>query len=358
MKAISKRLVLTVGMLSGATAVGAAQAYTPPPPPLTTLPPCPVDKDTKKRAKRKDCDPTVYPSETVETKGKKKTADAVAPGVSQPAVTPAAKAHPYPGDNAAGVPSDAAVPSAPDAPPASAPDAMKKAPAGAAPTHPYPGDNGKDVPYNPANDPEEKGKPVPAHDPAAEKRATDTSAGKANPFPGGTTPDMPGEAPEPAAKPDRAASGSSSSEPAGSSSSSSSSSSTDDVAGDADKSSAHASKNPDDDDEDKPKLADKGSSGRRTLKVVKPQSDTARVDEDLSVAKFYGQSGNYMGAYMRAKDAVKTQPEYPDGHFALGEAAKRLKKKDEAVAEFQAYLKLAPDGQQAKAAEKALDELK
>ena len=65
-----------------------------------------------------------------------------------------------------------------------------------------------------------------------------------------------------------------------------------------------------------------------------------------------------MGAYLRAKDAVKIQPDYPEGHFALGEAAKRLKKKDEAVAEFEAYLKLAPDGERAKAAEKALDELK
>ena len=82
------------------------------------------------------------------------------------------------------------------------------------------------------------------------------------------------------------------------------------------------------------------------------------MDEDLSIAKFYGQSGNYMGAYLRAKDAVKTQPDYAEGHFALGEAAKRLKKKDEAVTEFQAYLKLSPDGDQAKAAEKALDELK
>ena len=352
MRLISLRVVVACGLVGGMAAACAAQAYTPPPPPLTTLPPCPVDKDTKKRAKRKDCDPTVYPSETVETKGKKKLSDpgVAAPSTDQHAVTPAAQAHPYPGDTSGGIP-------APDAP--AAPEALKKAPA--APSggvQPYPGDNGKDVPYNPADDPEEKGKPVPAHDPNAEKKAADTSAGKANPFPGGTsTPDMPGEAPEPDAKPDGTTAGSPNSSTDGASSSSSSPS-TDDVGGDSDKSSSRASKNPDDDDEVKPKLADKGSSGRRTPKVVKPQSDTARVDEDLSVAKFYGQSGNYMGAYMRAKDAVKTQPEYPEGHFALGEAAKQLKKKDEAVAEFQAYLKLAPDGQQARAAEKALDELK
>jgi hypothetical protein len=35
-----------------------------------------------------------------------------------------------------------------------------------------------------------------------------------------------------------------------------------------------------------------------------------------------------------------------------------VKKKDEAVTEFQAYLKLSPDGEKAKAAEKALEDLK
>ena len=194
---------------------------------------------------------------------------------------------------------------------------------------------------------------MPAHDPEAEKKAADTSAGKANPFPTGSSPDMPTEGAAPPPKPDDAPSSSSSS--SSSTPPDSSSSSSDDASAG---SSSNSPKNPDDDDEDKPKLADKGSSGRRTLKVVKPQSDTARVDEDLSVAKFYGQSGNYMGAYLRAKDAVKTQPDYAEGHFALGEAAKRLKKKDEAVTEFEAYLKLSPDGSEAKAAEKALDELK
>jgi Flp pilus assembly protein TadD len=114
----------------------------------------------------------------------------------------------------------------------------------------------------------------------------------------------------------------------------------------------------DDDDPSQPKLADKGSEGKRNKKTVKPQTDSERVDEDLSVAKFYGQSGNFMGAYLRAKDAVKTQPDYAEAHFVLGEAARRLKKQDEAKAEFNEYLKLAPGGERAKAAEKALDELR
>jgi len=90
---------------------------------------------------------------------------------------------------------------------------------------------------------------------------------------------------------------------------------------------------------------------------VKAQTDTERVDEDLSVAHYYLQSGNTMGAYLRAQDAVKTQPDYPAGHFVLAEAARKLKKNDEATTEYKAYLKLEPDGDEAKSAEKALAEL-
>lgn len=372
----SVRVVLLGGLLGGLAATCAAQAYTPPPPPLTTLPPCPADKDAKKRAKRKDCDPTVYPSETVETKGKKgaDVAPAVAPPAGgtaadkfpfpgdQPAPSvPAAKKFPYPGGTAGDVPQDSA--------------AAAKAPDSAAKKYPYPGETSPatspasssgtpsgvspdaaadakttDTPTGrnysfPGEDPSK----VP-HDAAAEKKAADSPAGKAFPYPGSSGESKPGT-------PSDTAAGTKTDD---SSSSSSSSSVDDDTAGTGGSSSKRAAaKNPDDDDEDPPKLTDKGSEGsRRVMKVTKPQSDTARVDEDLNIAKFYGQSGNYMGAYLRAKDAVKIQPDYPDGHFALGEAAKRLKKKDEATAEFQAYLKLSPDGQRAKAAEKALDELK
>lgn len=358
------RVVLFCALFAGAAATCAAQAYTPPPPPLTTLPPCPADKDAKKRAKRKDCDPTVYPSETVETKGKKgaDTAPAVAPPAGgtaadkfpfpgeQPAPSvPAAKKFPYPGEGVKdGLYDPAAAPKAGDTP--------------AGKTFPYPGESAPKARPDPVPDakttdtptgrnysfPGEDPSKVP-HDAAAEKKAADSPAGKAFPYPGESKPETSSDVAGKRPTADDA-----------SSSSSSSSSSDDDIAGSGSSGSKRvAAKNPDDDDEDPPKLTDKGSEGgRRVMKVVKPQSDTARVDEDLSIAKFYGQSGNYMGAYLRAKDAVKIQPDYADGHFALGEAAKRLKKKDEATVEFQAYLKLSPDGQKAKAAEKALDELK
>jgi hypothetical protein len=334
-------VLLGCGLFGAVPLACVAQAYTPPPPPLTTLPPCPAGKEGKKLAKANKCDPTVYPPETVETKGKKggdaapatppttgekpaadrfpfpgaQPAPATAPPAA-PAAEPAAKRFPFPGETAG----------QPAAPPASADQPGSDPSQPAAKRFPYPGEATPDVP----------------HDAAAEKKAADTSAGKAFPYPGDPAPTAaPG-----ASKPGDDAS-----------SSSSSSSDVPDAAPGKPSGSASAKNPDDDDDDDPPKLRDKGSSGRRTLKVIKPQSDDDRVDEDLSVAKFYAQSGNSMGAYMRAKDAVKLQPEYPPGHFALAEAAKKLNKKDEAVVEFQAYLKLAPDGEKAKAAEKALAEL-
>lgn len=109
-----------------------------------------------------------------------------------------------------------------------------------------------------------------------------------------------------------------------------------------------------------PAPGEEGSSvhrRRRLPKVQHVQSDDERVDEDLRVAKFYLHDENLSGAYLRAKDAVKIQPDYSDTHFTLAQVAEKMKKKDEAIAEYQAYLKLDPSGDKAKAAQRALEVL-
>jgi hypothetical protein len=110
-----------------------------------------------------------------------------------------------------------------------------------------------------------------------------------------------------------------------------------------------------------PPLKDEGTEGtsthRKLPKVRKVQTDDERVDEDLNVAKFYMGDENFQGAYLRSKDAVQVQPDYSNAHFALAVAAQKLKKKDEAIAEFKAYLKLDPSGEKSKEAQKALAEL-
>lgn len=88
------------------------------------------------------------------------------------------------------------------------------------------------------------------------------------------------------------------------------------------------------------------------------QTADERVAEDLDVAHFYVQTGDLQGAYLRSQDAVKTSPDDPDAHFTLAEIAQKLNKRDEAIAEYNACLKLDPADKQAKDARKALARLK
>lgn len=96
---------------------------------------------------------------------------------------------------------------------------------------------------------------------------------------------------------------------------------------------------------------------RKLPKVKNLQTPDERVDEDLRVAKFYFNRDNFNAAYMRSKDAVQTEPDYAPTHFSLAQAAQKMKKTEEARAEYNAYLKLAPDGDDAKAAHKALEDI-
>ena len=96
---------------------------------------------------------------------------------------------------------------------------------------------------------------------------------------------------------------------------------------------------------------------RKLPKVEKIQSPEDRAAEDLTVAKFYEGKGNLNAAYLRTKDAVKVQPDDPETHYALAEIARKMQKREEAIAEFNTYLKLDPDGLNIKAARKALSQL-
>jgi hypothetical protein len=216
---------------------------------------------------------------------------------------------------------------------------------------------------------------APVPDPCGTKPATPTSkpsTAEKFPFPGETSnspnpspdqsPAAPSLSPTPAAKksaqdafpfPGENPATTVSPTPGDSSSSSSSSSSSDDTTPDP----------------TQPALTDKGSDGtttqppgRHILHRVNPigtklQTPDEREAEDLDIAHFYTQTGDLQGAYLRSQDAVKTAPDDPDAHFALAEIARKLNKRDEAIAEYNACLKLDPLPQQASAARKALARL-
>ncbi|HEX4577415.1 MAG TPA: tetratricopeptide repeat protein [Edaphobacter sp.] len=221
-----------------------------------------------------------------------------------------------PAASIAQTPSTQNPPPAPCPPPNQTPDQTAKPcpqPAAKKPSvadeHPFPGD-----PPKPANQPNS---PAP--------KTTPAEAAAQHPFPTQPPPKLPGD----------------------DSSSSSSSSSGDDPSATPSGDNPTPGGNP-----------PEGTSVHRKLpKVKRVQSDDERVDEDLSVGKFYLNDENYAGAYLRAKDAVQVQPEYSATHFLLAEVLQKMKKKDEAIAEYKTYLKLDPDGEKAKAAQKALDEL-
>ena len=168
-----------------------------------------------------------------------------------------------------------------------------------------------------------------------------TDASKKFPFPG--------EAPSQTSSPDLPAA----SAAGAASSSSSSSSSSDDASGDLSGS---------------PDLTDAGTEGSQTPRgghilhraapaAPKPQTTGEREEEDLRVANFNLDGGNVRGAYLRAQDAVKTAPDDPEAHFALAETAAKLGKKDEAIAEYNACLKLDPSDERKRDSDKALARL-
>lgn len=85
--------------------------------------------------------------------------------------------------------------------------------------------------------------------------------------------------------------------------------------------------------------------------------DPKLATQDVKVGGFYLNAGDYKGAYARFKEATEVNPENADAVFGLAEAARGLKRKDEAADNYRIYLDAFPDGPKSKAARKALAEL-
>ncbi len=108
---------------------------------------------------------------------------------------------------------------------------------------------------------------------------------------------------------------------------------------------------------DAPALKDEGSTGSTRFArkhLAKVEDLDTREAKDLEISRYYASTGNFQAAYLRAKDAVTSIPDDPAAHLALAQTAQHLNKKEEAVTEYKAYLKLAPDGDKVPAARKAL----
>jgi hypothetical protein len=96
---------------------------------------------------------------------------------------------------------------------------------------------------------------------------------------------------------------------------------------------------------------------RKRLKGAPVQTSDEREIEDVEVAGFYQNDGNFKGAYLRAQEAVSLADDDPAAHLALAEAARRLGKLDEAEKHYKKCLTLDPVAKDRKTAEKALKEM-
>jgi tetratricopeptide (TPR) repeat protein len=79
-----------------------------------------------------------------------------------------------------------------------------------------------------------------------------------------------------------------------------------------------------------------------------------RAQEDVKVGRFYLGAGDYKGAYGRFTDAARMDPTNLDAIYGLAAAAAALHRNDEALTNYKLYLQIAPDGNDAKSARKAL----
>ena len=105
---------------------------------------------------------------------------------------------------------------------------------------------------------------------------------------------------------------------------------------------------------------DRRSSGRNSVPTNVPMPHANGKDpikEDLNVGSYYLDAGNFAGAYLRYKDAISLAPENMDAIFGLAEAARHLKRRDEALANYQLFLQVVSSGSKAKDARKAVASL-
>ena len=106
-----------------------------------------------------------------------------------------------------------------------------------------------------------------------------------------------------------------------------------------------------------PDTAPAPKRGRKKLPPVPRQTPSEREEEDVKVAGFYLNDGNYRAAYSRAQDAVGLTEDDPEAHLMLAEAARKLGKLDEAQQHYKRCLALDPTPKLRRSAEHALKEM-
>ena len=82
-----------------------------------------------------------------------------------------------------------------------------------------------------------------------------------------------------------------------------------------------------------------------------------KAEKDVEVGDFYFDQKNYKGAVSRYAEALEYKPNDAEATYKLALTKERLGEKEDALASYQSYLKILPDGPQAEDSKKAIDRL-
>ena len=85
--------------------------------------------------------------------------------------------------------------------------------------------------------------------------------------------------------------------------------------------------------------------------------DPHKAAKDIEVGDFYFKRKNYRAAESRYREALYYKNNDADATFRLAVCLERLNRPDDAVAEFQSYLRILPHGSKAEDAQKSIDRL-
>ena len=105
-------------------------------------------------------------------------------------------------------------------------------------------------------------------------------------------------------------------------------------------------------------LLDEGSSdGGGDTTEFRPW-DPHKAAKDIEVGDYYFKRKNYTGAESRYREALHYKDNDADATYKLAVCLEKMQRRDEAIAEYESYLKILPSGSEAANAKKALEHLK
>jgi tetratricopeptide (TPR) repeat protein len=104
-------------------------------------------------------------------------------------------------------------------------------------------------------------------------------------------------------------------------------------------------------------LTDEGSAGGGDTTEFHPW-DPHKAAKDVEVGDYYFKRKNYMGAESRYREALVYKENDAVATYKLAVCLEKMNRPDEALTQYQAYLKILPFGPEAGEAKKAIERLK